>query len=205
MSIWRRLPALALLALAGCGSVPAVPDYTWYRLPPAPSVAAVGAAFDHPVVVGAFAADGLYADQGLIRALDPSAQRLRQYHYQLWVDPPARLLQRRLIARLRGAGLAPLVTDELAAGAPALRIRGVILRLERVPQAAGGEAAVVSLKLRADDIEGQPLVDAVYRAEQAAADASLTATVNAMGAAIDDIFTRFQADLMQAAGHADAH
>ncbi|MCK9537691.1 ABC-type transport auxiliary lipoprotein family protein [Dokdonella sp.] len=200
-----RLPILlAALLLAACGGVPAVPDYTWYRLPPAPEIAPAGEVFALPVVVGSFAADGLYADQALIHALDASGQRLRQYHYQLWVDPPGRMLQRRLIARLRDAALAPLVTDELAAGAPALRIRGVILRMERVPDGQGGTLAVVALKLRVDAADRRPLVDQVYRAEVRATDGSLGATVAAMGTAIDELFARFQADLVRHADQADA-
>ena len=62
----------------------------------------------------------------------------------------------------------------------------------------------MSLKLRADAADGRPLVDQVYRAEQRVADGSLAASVAALGVAIDDIFARFQADLMQHAGHADA-
>ena len=38
-----------------------------------------------------FGADGLYADQALVYALDPMRAQLRQYHYQLWTDPPTRV------------------------------------------------------------------------------------------------------------------
>jgi len=54
---------------------------------------------------------------------DPSAQELRQYHYQLWTDPPARVLQRRLIEQLRDANIAGSVTDELPASHPAAGYR----------------------------------------------------------------------------------
>jgi cholesterol transport system auxiliary component len=187
---------LLAMLLAGCGGAPAVPDFTWYRMPrPQPLEPHAAPLFDAPVVVEAFGADGLYADQALVYALDPDAQRLRQYHYQLWTDPPTRILQRRLLAQLREARIAATVTDQLPASRPAVRIGGIVLRLDRVPTADGGFAAVVALKLRADGIDGQPLVDDYYRAEVRAADATVQSTVDAYGAALDTIFTRFDADL----------
>jgi cholesterol transport system auxiliary component len=123
---------IAAAALTGCG-VPSVPDFTYYRLPrPQPLEPAPGPLFGD-IVVDVFGADGLYADQALIYAVDPEAQQLRQYHYQLWTDPPTRVLQRRLIVELRDAKIAAQVTDELPASHPALRISGVILRFDRAP------------------------------------------------------------------------
>lgn len=191
----RPLAWLALLALAGCGA-PTVPDFTYFRLPPPQSPErAETPLFHRAIVVDAFGADGLYADQALIYALDPDAQQLRQYHYQLWTDPPTRILQRRLIARLRAMNAADEVTDELPASHAAIRISGIILRFDRVPTAAGGWTAVVALKLRAAAPDGTPFVDDYYRAEQAADGADLKATVAAYGAALDTIFAQFDADL----------
>lgn len=194
---------LAALLLAGCGA-PTVPDFTYFRLPRAqPLEVAAAPLFDEPIVVDAFGADGLYADQSLIYALDPGAQQLRQYHYQLWTDPPTRILQRRLIAQLRASKIAGQVTDELPASNAAIRISGIILRFDRVPAASGGWNAVVALKLRADGRDGRPIVDDYYRAEQAAAGNDIKSTVDAFGAALDRIYAQFHADLRRRgdAGH----
>ena len=189
------LALLASLVLAGCGAA-AVPDFTYFRLPrPQPLEVSPAPQFHDPLVVDAFNADGLYADQALIYALDADAQQLRQYHYQLWTDPPVRVLQRRLIAELRESKIATQVTDELPASQTAIRIHGVLLRFDRVPVAGGGWTAVVALKLRADAHDGTPLVDDYYRAEQATVDASMKATVDAYGAAVDSIYAQFHADL----------
>ena len=199
----RAVLLSGVLALAACGA-PTVPDFTYFRLPrPQPVEVAPAPAFAEPLVVDAFGADGLYADQALIYALDPGAQQLRQYHYQLWTDPPTRVLQRRLIALLRESKIAAQVTDELPASTPAVRIRGIILRFDRVPAAAGGWTAVVALKLRADGRDGRPLVDDYYRAEQAAAGNDIKSTVDAYGAALDRIYAQFHADLHRRgdAGH----
>lgn len=192
----HAIVALLALALCGCGGAPAVPDFTWYRMPrPQPLEPHAQPLLDEPVVVEPFGADGLYAGQAMVYALDPGAQRLRQYHYQLWTDPPTRIVQRRLLAVLREARVAATVTDELPASSSAIRIGGIILRLDRVPTTAGGFEAVVALKLRANAVDGQPLIDDYYRAEAPAADATIQATVDAYGAALDTIFTRFDADL----------
>ncbi|HEU4665576.1 MAG TPA: ABC-type transport auxiliary lipoprotein family protein [Dokdonella sp.] len=191
---------LAMLALSGCGA-PTVPDFTYFRLPRAqPLEVAPTPLFEEPIVVDAFGADGLYADQALIYALDPGAQQLRQYHYQLWTDPPTRILQRRLIAQLRASKVATQVTDELPASNTAVRISGIILRFDRVPTANGGWSAVVALKLRADGGDGRPIVDDYYRADEAVAGNDIRSTVDAYGAALDRIYAQFHADLRQRGG-----
>ena len=207
-----RRSAMALIAmlstvslLGACGNVPGVPDHSYFRLSrPQELPRSASEVFDVPVVVGLFAADGLYADRALVYALDPDARELRQYHYQLWTDPPTRILQRRLLFALRQAEVAPLVIDELAASQAAVRISGVILRFERVPTVDGGFIASVVLKLRADRVDGTPYFDEVYRAEVAADGKALSASVDALGRAVDRIFAEFHADLVKAREAADA-
>ncbi|HKE47414.1 MAG TPA: ABC-type transport auxiliary lipoprotein family protein [Rhodanobacteraceae bacterium] len=192
--IAATLAVLIGAVLAGCG-VPTAPDFTYFRLPrPVPLEAAPAPLFGD-VVVDAFAADGIYGDQALIYAIDPSAQQLRQYHYQLWTDPPTRVLQRRMIELLRNAGIGSQVIDELPASHPAVRVSGVILRFDRAPNGTGGFNATVALKLRADDADGLPLVDDYYRAELPTAGNEIKASVDAYGAALDKIYAEFYADL----------
>jgi len=185
---------LIAVALAGC-SAPTVPDFTYYRMPRSTPLDPAPSPMFGDIVVDVFGADGLYADQALVYALDTGAQQLRQYHYQLWTDPPTRLLQRRLIVLLRGAKIASQVTDELPASHPAVRISGAILRMDRTPAEAGGFTANIALKLRADDPSGTPMLDDYYHAELPTAGNDLKATVDAYGAALDKIFAEFYADL----------
>ena len=202
MSVRWIFPSILAL-LAACSAAP-VPDFTWYRLPRAqPLEVASAPLFDEPIVVGAFNADGLYGDQPLIYALDAGAQQLRQYHYQLWTDPPARMLQRRLIAELRDAKAATVVTDGLAASTPAIRIAGTILRFDRVPVADTGFKVVVALKMHVDRTDGARLLDRYYQTETATRSGTLAASVDAYGVALDTLFAQFYADLRKGGG--DAH
>lgn len=194
----RILIAVALATLlAACGNIPGAPDHSYFRMP-ANRALPVSAkpVFTTPLVINLFAADGLYADRALIYALDPEAAELRQYHYQLWTDPPTRLLQRRLRAELEDAAVAPLVIDALPASVAVVRISGQILRFERVPTPAGGYIASVVLRLRANRPDGTPQLDETYHADIDCADARLTSTVNALFEAVDTIFANFHADLL---------
>lgn len=188
------LLTLALTALAAC-SVDPVPDVTYFRLPVPLALAHAGTPLSAlPIEVETFRAEGIYAEQALIYATTPQADALRAFHYQLWSVPPSRALQARLTGMLRDSGIAPLVTERLPASTLALRVHGRIVRFERVPR-DGGFAVVVVLELRVDQDQGEPLLERSYRAEVAAADAGMTASVNAYGRAIDKDFAAFYADL----------
>lgn len=198
-SVLIAIVAAGALTLSAC-DVPTVPDFTYYRLPRATPLKSMETPLFGDIVVDTFAADGLYGDQALVYSLDPAAQQLRQYHYQLWTDPPARVLQRRLLEQLRDANVATRVTDELPASHPAVRISGTILRFDRSPNASGGFTATVALKLRADDDKGMPMLDDYYRAELPAAGNDVKATVDAYGAALDKVFAEFYLDLCNKGG-----
>lgn len=199
------LVVVLAMMLAACGNVPGVPDHTYFRMgkPQALPVSA-SQAFVTPIVVNLFAADGLYADRALIYALDPEASELRQYHYQLWTDPPTRMLQRRLLIELREAAIAPLVVDELPASQAAVRITGGILRFERVPTVSGGFIASVVIKLRADRPDGTPQIDDIYHADVAIADSRLASAAEALSGAVDQVFAEFHAELLKSEVHEHA-
>jgi cholesterol transport system auxiliary component len=201
-SIPQRLFVLGVFAsaLVGCASTPGIPDTIYYRLPPRAQIAPLATPpLEQPIVVDTLLADGLHSDQAIIYSLDPDAARLKAYHYQLWVDPPVRMLQRRLIASLRDAGVSRIVTDRLPNEIDALRIEGRLERFERV-QRADGWAIAVGLSLRADARDGKPpLVMKEYVEEAAAGGASVRDSVEAMGAALDRIYAAFVRDLDEAA------
>ena len=203
MSVLRIVALAALLALTGCAGAPGIPETTYFRLPPRAKVAPQPTPpLPWPIVVDTLIADGLYSDQAIIYSLDPQGARLRAYHYQLWVDPPVRLLQRRLIGTLRDARVAPLVADRLPTQTQALRIEGRIERFERVKLDAGYKVAV-ALSLRADVRDGKPpLVLKEYSRELPTSGDTVRDSVDAIAKALDEIYAEFVADLV--AGNAGA-
>lgn len=187
----------ALLLLAACAGAPGIPETTYFRLPPRQEIARLPEpAVAQPIVVDTFYADGLYSDQAIIYTLDPDGARLRTYHYQLWIDPPVRLLQRRLIATLRDANASRIVADRLPSDVVALRVEGRITRFERVRDGSGWRVAV-GFSLRADtrDDGKPPLVLKDYMLTLPVQGNTVRESVDAMGVAIDRIYAEFVADL----------
>lgn len=186
---------LFCVVLGSCGTVPDVPEVRYYRLPPVPDLPnAEAAAFQRPLVVEPLSADGVYNEQAILYSLKPAGS-VRTYHYQLWSDPPGRLLQRRLIDTLRSARMAPLVTDRLPASEPSLRLTGLINRFERVRIGEDRWKIHVGLQFRLDRDYERPLLQRDYRAEVDADGTSIQATVRAFARAIDECFASLRTDL----------
>jgi uncharacterized lipoprotein YmbA len=203
----KRFAAAAVaglvLFLSGC-SGPEIPDVTYFRLPTSAQVPHADKPLTLlPIEVDTFRAEGVYAEQSVLYTVGADQGSLRTYHYQLWSDPPTHGLQARLIDMLRESGVSSLVTDRLPASTHALRIRGTIQRYERVGDGKTFKA-VVTLEMRVEQDEGEPLIEQQYRAEEAAADGTLNTTVAAFGVAVDRAFAAFYKDLTALAGETHA-
>ena len=185
---------LAIALLAAC-SPATVPDVTYFRLPaPTPLPHADKPLSSLPIEIAVFSGDGVYAEQALIYSTTAEAGALRTYHYQLWSNPPSRDLQARLTTMLRDSGIATLVTNRLPASNQALRVRGNILRYERIKRDQGYEVAV-AFEMRVEQDSGEPVIEQTYAAQAAATDASIEASVRAFGTAVDQAFAKFYGDL----------
>lgn len=188
------VPLLAALALAACASDP-IPEVTYFRLPPpAPVEARSPPALQDPVVVDVFLADGLHGEQAILYQNRPGSG-IKAYHYQLWNDPPVRMLQRRLIRRLRDAGISPLVTDRLSTNLAAVRVSGVLESFERVRNGEGWDVSV-AIEMRADSSgSALPQLLKTYSATVPAESATIQAAVRAFAVAVDQVFGEFAHDL----------
>ncbi|HEX3895809.1 MAG TPA: ABC-type transport auxiliary lipoprotein family protein [Rudaea sp.] len=192
----KRTLALFFLvvALAAC-SPTSVPDVTYFRLPtPTPLPRADKPLTSLPMEVEVFRGEGIYAEQALIYSTNEHSTELRTYHYQLWGDPPSRGLQARLTKMLRESGVSTLVTDTLPASDQALRVQGRIIRYERV-QNGQTYAAHVAFDIRVEQDSGEPVLEQTYAGDADAADATIAATVQAFGTAVDQAFAKFYGDL----------
>ena len=191
----RTLAALAATLLLAACSPATVPDITYFRMPaPTPLPHADKPLSALPIEVAVFTGEGIYAEQALIYSTTADAGALRTYHYQLWSDPPSRDLQTRLTTMLRDSGIASLVTNRLPASNQALRVRGSILRYERIKRDKG-YAVAVAFEMRVEQDSGEPIIEQTYTAQAAAADATIEGSVRAFGVAVDQAFAKFYADL----------
>ena len=191
----RKLLAIALIAALTACSPATVPDVSYFRLGgPTPFPHADKPLTSLPIEVEVFRGEGIYAEQALIYAADANASVLRTYHYQLWSDPPSRGLQARLTQMLRDSGVSALVTDTLPASTQALRVQGRITRYERV-QNGQGFAAHVAFDIRIEQDSGEPILEETYSADANATDATISSTVQAFSAAVDQAFAKFYGDL----------
>jgi cholesterol transport system auxiliary component len=192
----KKSLALILLTITLAACSPAtVPDVTYFRLPtPTPLPHGDKPLTSLPIEVQTFRAEGIYAEQALIYSNNDSATELRTYHYQLWNDPPSRGLQSRLTNMLRSSGISMLVTDTLPASDQALRVQGRIIRYERV-QNGQAFTAHVAFDMRVEQDSGEPVLEQTYSGDADAAGATIGATVQAFGTAVDQAFAKFYGDL----------
>ena len=91
-----------LVLITACGSVPPAPTDRFYRLQPV-QISSAPAAASGAIAVNTFSADSLYAERPIIYSDEASLRQLRQYHYHLWLYPPAQLVRENFLASLGSA------------------------------------------------------------------------------------------------------
>ncbi len=175
------------LWLSACGSAPPAPIDRFYRLQPVVVPSSSGKAL--PVTLQPFRGESLYAERPVVYVQTASPRQLRQYHYHLWLYPPAQIVQENLVASM-GAFL-DLSGREKAVAA----LEGRVIAFERVTDGASSRAvAMLELHLVAD---GKVLAGRRYQAEQRAGDESMDSFVAAMEQALARIYAEFLEDVRQ--------
>jgi len=197
--LFSCLALLLALFLVACSAPKPLPDFRYYRLPePVTPHTRASSPLQLPLVVESIRADGVRGERPILYSSANDALKLLQYHYQLWVDPPGSLVQRRLLDRLSEARIAPLVTDRLSPRDPLVRVTGSLRRFERVSRGAGW-TVVVSMQLRAEmDGAALPLFDRRFEQTREVAD-DLGETVTAFAECIDAIALELTNQLSAAA------
>jgi len=145
------LIVLVFAALAGCGQSK-VPQDSFYRLTDPDSVAPAASGLNGVLVVPRFLSDGLLSERPVVYAAAESPEKLQQYNYHFWTEPPARMLQELTVDYLRKARVASTVVTPDFRAAGAFELIGKIRRLEQIR--GNGRRAVVSLEFglyRIDD------------------------------------------------------
>ncbi|MBM3564646.1 MAG: ABC transporter [Alphaproteobacteria bacterium] len=184
--------ALLLAALSACGQ-PELPTDHYYRLQVPPPKAAAQPALKGTIEVNRFSADGLVAGRAIVYTESGQPHQLKEYHYHFWTEPPALMLRDQLVAFLRGGNLAQTVTTpEMRANADHV-LTGRIIRLEKIEGAR--PQGVLDVELAVRSARGQMTLLNVYSAAIAADNNSVEAGVLAINKALEQVYTRFAADL----------
>ncbi len=176
-------------------AVDPVPELTYYPLAKGSANSARETLLvSTPIVVDTFISNGVYGSQAILYANKPDGS-LRAYHYQLWADPPVKLLQSRLIKRLREANVAALITDRLGASEAALRISGRIENFERVQNGSAWHARV-AVELRVEQQRNSaPILLRTYAFESVSESDTMQANNHAFAIAVDHIYAEFLRDV----------
>jgi uncharacterized lipoprotein YmbA len=171
-----RLAAVVLaVGLSACGSAPPAPVDHFYRLQTSASLPMVD--------IGRIQATSLYAERPIVYSEASNPRQLRQYHYHLWLYPPAQMIREVL-----STSAAPQPDGKAR---PLLDAR--IVSFDRIVAAGGSSARVVlDVTLGAGSTA---TTTRRYQAESVAGDASITAFVVAMEAALGQVVAEIQRDL----------
>ena len=177
------VPAL-LLMLAGCGSVPPAPADNFYRLQTPAAATQLPVAVD----IRRVQADSLYAERPIVYSEAGNPRQLRQYHYHLWLYPPAQML--------RDALRSQLPTPATASG-KTITLDARIVAFDRIVSGSNSSAqAALEVTVTSGN---QTLIEKRYQAEQASSDATLTAFVVAMEGALGRIYAEVARDMAEKA------
>lgn len=194
-------PCIALLtfALAACSAPEAIPDFRYYRLAPAASVAVLPAPLlEQPLVVENFRADGVHGERPILYANDGDSIKVSQYHYQLWNDPPPVMVQRRLQELLQQARVAEYVTDRLSGRVPAYHLTGTVYRFERVLVEGKSTEVVLGVRLRLQaDGAAMPVVERDELVRAPVSGDSVEDSAIALSNAVDQVARRLITALQQ--------
>lgn len=178
----RRL-ALVFAICAGltaCGNVPPAPTEQFYRLQ---AVSVADRAPEAVLAVGRFSADSIYAERPMVHGDADAPRVIRQYHYHLWLYPPAQLVREHL-AQALGARLADFEER---------RIEGRVLRFDRI---GSGASAYAVVELELSVVNGREVVFVQrYAQKEAVTGDGVRAHVQATEVALAKIYARFLIDL----------
>lgn len=193
--------------LSGCfGGGVAIPQDHYYHLA---DIHTGQARMDKPfgvIAVTPLRSDALHHERTILYSLQSAPLMLNTYYYHQWTNPPGQLLQEYLITYLRDVGFAKTVVRYGERSHIDGQITGYIQRFERIV-GQGRPRVVVRLELsfipRA--AARPPAMTRVYAAEGKAADNSMESTVAAFSRALQTIYARFAADVMQRDKTASVH
>ncbi|MCP5268060.1 MAG: membrane integrity-associated transporter subunit PqiC [Zoogloeaceae bacterium] len=169
---------LIILGLSACGSVPPAPVDRFFRL----QASEIPAAGTLPIAleIRNVRADSLYAERPIVFSDAADPRQLRQYHYHLWLYPPAQLVREHMRSSFgTGSGAANGTGKTLTMDAR-------IVSFERLLDGKRSSAKIaLEVTLLAGD---KSLLVKRYQAAQTTSDDSFSAFAVAMEEALSRIY-----------------
>ncbi|MEQ8195791.1 MAG: ABC-type transport auxiliary lipoprotein family protein [Rhodospirillales bacterium] len=191
MKVIRWICGIAVcLVLAAC-SQPPVPKDNYYRLQAGTPAQVYGKPlFAGTVEVQRFTADGVMANRPIAYASTEEPNKLNEYHYHFWTEPPPIMLRDQMIDYMRRAKVAEkIVSPELRILADFV-ISGKIKRFEHIRGA--GQHAAVELELAArNNKNGDLLYLGTYGVKTPVDGGDVAAAVAAIDRSVREIYARF--------------
>lgn len=194
----RLLCLLLLVAtLLGCAAGKPIPEDNFYRLSPA-TAAPAGAA---PMVDGVIEVDridafSLYHERAVLYTMADEPNRLLRHHYEHWADTPVNIIRDHFVDYLRGRKVAELVSGAAGEARGDLRIELELRGFERVLANGGRVSARIELAaVVRRPADARPLLMQTYETSVVAANQSMSATVQAFSAALEQIYGDLLEDL----------
>ena len=193
----RRLVLLLTLGLIGCAGGPARTD-SFYRLDPPAQQAVTGKHLGGTVLVAGLDSRGMVSSRNIVLWDPQRPNESLSYHYRLWVEPPAVLIQDALTTALRQAGIA----DEVITPAQHVRadyiVTGTVHRMEH-RLAKQGASVLIDVELSLARTERRELVVLKrYREEDSLADDKINTAVEGFGKVLARVADRFIGDIVTA-------
>jgi ABC-type uncharacterized transport system auxiliary subunit len=195
-STFRSLGLLCLLALlSACGLGGAnVPETYFYRLPSI-TLPAQGQQFSH-LVIRPVQASGLYHERAMLYAEQSQPLQLQRYHYHLWAEKPAQLIDRALYQGLYSNGIAEKVSRGLLQPEKAVYIDTRIEQFEQLILADGVQVQVALQFAVASTEHSDVSRIRTYTSEVTPAGKRMHDIAEAYGAAVKQIMQQLVADLL---------
>lgn len=188
------LGVLTASVLVSCSQPPVPPD-RFYRLQvPVPETALAKPPLKGLLEVGRMVAAGLTAGRPIVYSAAGKPLEVNEYHYDFWIEPPATMLHSELVSYLRAAGVARTVVTPEMRLEPDFMLTVGIKQLEQVR--GGQPKAVIALEVTVHSRkEERLLMVKTYRVEMGARSASVAAAVEALNAALAEIYAALASDI----------
>ncbi len=177
---------VAVLLVQACSNLPAPPPDQYFRLATPPAAAAVSSAVR--IQVENVEAHGVYAERPLLYRSGGKSAAAQQYRYELWAEPPAKMLRNTLVDHLRSQYGADRVWTSEARARADFVLRGRLRALDQLREGAGGRA-LLSLEFLVNDAEGNVVAVFEYSEEIPAASISVSDYVAALNQGLTRAYT----------------